>query len=128
MTTTIACAILNSSPFYAYFIAHGDCFHLSDTLLTAFPIPFAVVVDERLEKLGRELQKSLNQNATRTTIRTRDGSEITYAEFYAFKSKAIIDDIDRVLAEHYKFTNEELDFIINYDIKYRMGADDGNSE
>lgn len=30
------------------------------------------------------------------------------------------------LAEHYGFTPEELDFIINYDIKYRMGADEGN--
>ncbi|MFZ3157529.1 MAG: hypothetical protein WA124_08525 [Smithella sp.] len=29
------------------------------------------------------------------------------------------------LAQHYGFTDEELDFIINYDIKYRMGnADD----
>lgn len=25
------------------------------------------------------------------------------------------------LARHYGFTDEELDFIINYDIKYRMG-------
>ncbi|NUN66957.1 hypothetical protein HCU40_19900 (plasmid) [Pseudanabaena biceps] len=32
---------------------------------------------------------------------------------------------DRVLAQHYGFTDEELDFIINYDIKYRMGKDDG---
>jgi hypothetical protein len=31
------------------------------------------------------------------------------------------DEIDRVLAAHYGFTDEELDFIINYDIKYRMG-------
>ncbi len=28
-----------------------------------------------------------------------------------------------VLAKHYGFTDEELDFIINYDIKYRMGQD-----
>ena len=34
---------------------------------------------------------------------------------------SFIDEIDKVLAEHYGFTNEELDFIINYDIKYRMG-------
>lgn len=27
----------------------------------------------------------------------------------------------RVLANHYGFTGDELDFIINYDIKYRMG-------
>jgi len=45
-------------------------------------------------------------------------------------SKAILDEIDRVLAAHYGFTQEELDFIpstkllragINYDIKYRKG-------
>jgi hypothetical protein len=35
--------------------------------------------------------------------------------------KPIIDQIDRVLAKHYGFTDEELDFIVNYDIKYRMG-------
>ncbi len=38
-------------------------------------------------------------------------------------SKPIIDEIDRVLARHYSFTDEELDFIINYDIKYRMGSE-----
>ncbi len=39
------------------------------------------------------------------------------------RSKPFIDDIDRVLAAHYGFTDEELDFIINYDIKYRMGKE-----
>jgi len=33
------------------------------------------------------------------------------------------DEIARVLAAHYGFTDEELDFIINYNIKYRMGRD-----
>jgi hypothetical protein len=45
--------------------------------------------------------------------------------------KTINDEIDRVLAVHYGFTDEELDFIpstklragVNYDIKYRMGRD-----
>jgi hypothetical protein len=31
-----------------------------------------------------------------------------------------------VLASHYEFTAEELDFIINYDIKYRLGLDTGD--
>jgi ATP-dependent DNA helicase RecG len=34
-----------------------------------------------------------------------------------------MDEIDTVLAERYGFTEEELDFIINYDIKYRMGKE-----
>jgi len=36
-------------------------------------------------------------------------------------SKEIINSIDVALYKHYGFTEEELDFIINYDIKYRMG-------
>jgi len=38
-------------------------------------------------------------------------------------SKPIIDEIDRALAHHYGLSDEELDFIINYDVKYRMGAE-----
>ena len=41
---------------------------------------------------------------------------------YPRYSKAIIDEIDRVLARHYGFTDEELDFVINYGIKYRMDS------
>lgn len=37
------------------------------------------------------------------------------------KSKLLIDAIDVALAKHYGFTPEELDHLINYDIKYRMG-------
>lgn len=33
-----------------------------------------------------------------------------------------------VLAKHYGFTDGELDFIIHYDIKYRMGRDGGEEE
>jgi len=40
-----------------------------------------------------------------------------------FLPRRLIDEIDRVLARHYGFTDEELDFIINYDIKYRMGSE-----
>ena len=48
--------------------------------------------------------------------------------YYPRLSKPIIDEIDKVLAKHYGFTEEELDFIINYDIKYRMGDELNESE
>ena len=35
--------------------------------------------------------------------------------------RIILDKIDTVLAGHYGFTAEELDCILNYDIKYRLG-------
>ena len=39
-----------------------------------------------------------------------------------------LDEIDTVLAGHYGFTAEELDFILNYDIKYRLGRDTEDEE
>ena len=42
---------------------------------------------------------------------------------YPRLSKGMIDRIDSGLAEHYGFTDEELDFISNYDVKYRMGRE-----
>jgi len=53
---------------------------------------------------------------------------IKYQEFYPRQSKSIIDQIDCLLAQHYGFTHEELDFIINYDIKYRMGKELNSGE
>jgi hypothetical protein len=43
-------------------------------------------------------------------------------------SKFVIDKIDQCLARYYGLTDEELDFIINYDIKYRMGQDTEESD
>lgn len=42
----------------------------------------------------------------------------------ASRAKASIDEIDFVLGKLFGLTDAEVDFIINYDIKYRMGASD----
>jgi len=42
-------------------------------------------------------------------------------------NKQLAEILDKDLATHYGFTKEELDFIINYDIKYCMG-DELNEE
>ncbi|MGC9259644.1 MAG: Eco57I restriction-modification methylase domain-containing protein [Phycisphaerae bacterium] len=54
-----------------------------------------------------------------------DGVATEFDSFYPAMSKPLLDRIDQALAEHYGLTPEELDFIINYDIKYRMGAENG---
>jgi hypothetical protein len=42
--------------------------------------------------------------------------------------KPILDEIDTVLAGHYGFTAEELDFIVNNNIKYRLGRGAGEED
>ena len=44
------------------------------------------------------------------------------------RQAALLDEIDTVLAGHYGFTAEELDFILNYDIKYRLGRNTEDEE
>ena len=65
--------------------------------------------------------KSYEQNSIVKVKVARNGIKTFEKQYFPSKSKPIIDEIDRVLAKHYGFTDEELDFIINYDIKYRMG-------
>jgi hypothetical protein len=52
----------------------------------------------------------------------QEGGELTESFDYA-SCNPVIHQIDRALARHYGFTDEELEFIINYDLKYRMGEE-----
>jgi hypothetical protein len=72
--------------------------------------------------------KDYNRNAIRKTCFYKATGKVEFDEYHPNKSKPIIDKIDKVLAKHYGFTEEELDFIINYDIKYRMGDELNDNE
>ena len=119
-------SILNSSLFYSWFIAFSDGFHLSDNVVKRFPIDIELVNNQELLELTEKLKADIDNNSFITT-RNTDTDNIEIESFRVNKSKPIIDEIDKVLAKHYGFTDEELDFIINYDIKYRMG-DELNEE
>ena len=111
--------------FYVYFVAYGDCFHLSDTLAAGFPVTEEVLVDNSLAELNKQLMSELDSHSERKSITSRRGGSvdrIEYAEYYGARCKETIDQIDLRLATLYSLTDEETDFIINYDIKYRMGG------
>ena len=74
-----------------------------------------------LSPLLTRYEESLKANKIRKETNNSNSGKIEQDFYFARLSKPIIDEIDKVLAKHYGFTDEELDFIINYDIKYRMG-------
>lgn len=118
---------LSSDVFWWYYSAHYDMFNLGDYQIFGFNLlPLDNEISKKLYSLGREYVNSLLNNSISRDILTPRGI-VSQREFYVRKSKLIINEIDKVLAKHYGFTEEELDFIINYDIKYRMG-DELNSE
>jgi len=118
-------AVLNSNLFWWYYTINFDQFNFKDYMIFGFRFNFPTdkSIVQKLLKLSDKLEKELLENSTTYTInsKTRGSNEtITYNKYL---SKKTMDEIDNVLADHYGFTSEELDFILNYDIKYRMSKE-----
>ena len=67
----------------------------------------------------------MQKNSTMLIRNQRNTGQSTQTQSFKVRtSKPIIDKIDLELGRLLGFTDEETDFIINYDIKYRMGGTD----
>jgi hypothetical protein len=113
-------ALFNSSTFWWYYTVTFDTFNLKDYMLFGFRFtyPQDTTIIQDLCKCCQELMDDFRANAQHL----KRGSTGSYT-VYARQSKHIIDKIDQILAHHYGFTEEERDFIVNYDLKYRMGSE-----
>ena len=130
-TAMVARAFLVSNTFYAFFIALSDAYHCGRDVVLGFPVDceqLSEVQRKALLAIGTRYESDLFRNSVRRRIQYRATGWIEYDEFYPRQSKLIADEIDTVLAQHYGFTPEELDFIINYDIKYRLGRGAGDED
>ena len=114
--------IINSNLFFYCWIISSDCYNLTKGDISKIHYP-EFEKKEIIIRLSKLLTISNYENCNITSYNYLDRGEVNFAQFYPKKSKSIIDEIDKVLAQHYGFTDEELDFIINYDIKYRMGKE-----
>lgn len=114
-------AVISSTVFYWYYIANTDCRNLSLKFIESFPCRLHCLKERSLILEGERLFDDYEKNRVRMDTTYKSGNSVVYYEYHPKHSKPIIDKIDDLLAKYYGFTEEELDFIINYDIKYRMG-------
>ena len=123
-------SILSSSLFFMNYILWSSC-QVVNSRDFNIPIDFSqLTLKKELSILGINLQNSYQENShIKERYYSKKGRSFTMKKqhFFIKFSKPIIDEIDKLLAKHYGFTEEELDFIINYDIEYRMG-DELNDE
>jgi len=124
---------LASNLFTLFYVTWSSCQVVNRPDLE-FPINLGAFSQDDLKKLARLADSCEQDLLDNSSVLVRNysarGRSYTMKKqyFYFRKSKSIIDDIDTILATHYGFTEEELDFIINYDIKYRMGLGGGSAE
>jgi hypothetical protein len=117
--------LLNSSLFYWFWFSISEGYHCGKHEVLDFPVNLDNLSDDiqkQLTNTASKLMKDLKNNS-QIRKRAQKTTKVEYQEFYLSKSKPIIDEIDRALARHYGLSDEELDFIINYDVKYRMGSE-----
>ena len=98
---SIACAILNSTTFYTFFLSYSDAYHCGRELILCFPCDIKSMSFEtrkRLIELNCLLMEDFRTNSIQRRIEYHGTGWIKYDEFYPRQSKPIIDEIDSVLA------------------------------
>ena len=123
--------LLNSNLFYWFLTIYSDCRNLNKREIGSIALDFENLpksLHQPLSDLSMALMDDFKSNSKLLEMSYEKLGKMKIQCIYPKFSKPIIDEIDRVLAQHYGFTEEELDFIINYDIKYRMGKDNGSDD
>lgn len=125
-----ALCALNSTLFRWFISTFSDCRNLNRREVLSLPGDLSEIIKYCGSQVG-ELSKALSTNLQRTAefreMRFNNDTMKVQCIIPRY-SKGIIDKIDEFLAGHYGFTDEELDFIINYDIKYRLGQSEENGD
>lgn len=115
-------SIMNSTLFYWFYTIYSDGHNFTKHVIGSFPFSKpSDITQNKLKYLCNLLMKDLEKKSQIKNAHYKSTGFVEYQEFYPKLSKFIIDEIDKSLAHENGFTDEELDFIINYDIKYRMG-------
>jgi hypothetical protein len=120
-----AFCILNSTLFRWFVNVFSDCRHVNKREVEGFRCDLNRLLQaqqKQVERLAEKLSASLQKHSEFREMRFAHDRLRVQCIIPKF-SKPIIDEIDTMLARHYGFTDEDLDFILNYDIKYRLGRD-----
>ena len=80
---------------------------------------------QTLEKIYGDYIKDIEKNKnTRSTIEGSKYKVDTFGEYKIVKSKSIIDRIDDYIGPLYGLTPEEVEFVKNYELEFRMAGDE----
>lgn len=123
-----AVAVLSSDVFWWWYTITSNLRDLNPSDWKDFPVPESAMNDPGIAQLGAKYVINLQENSSILVRNQKSTGKTETQSFKVQKSKPILDEIDRALAPHYGFQDEEIDFIINYDIKYRMGLGEPSSK
>lgn len=123
-----AIALLSSDLFWWWYTITSNLRDLNPSDIQGFPVSEQILNDTEMRELGAEYLRDLKDNSTMLVRHQKQTGKTETQCFKIQRSKPVIEGIDRRLAVLYGLDSAETDFIINYDIKYRMGAEENEAD
>jgi hypothetical protein len=123
-------AIMSSNLYFWWYQIYSNNLDLKGYEIETFGIPLDKITDEKMkeiEKLYADYLIDIEKNANiRKTNSERKGAYNveSFKEYKIVKSKHLIDKIDDLLCPLYGLTQEETEFIKNYEIEFRVGDEE----
>ena len=116
-------AVLSSNLYFWFYQIFSNNHDLKFYEIQAFGIPFKKDDDniiDKLENVYGEYLKDIEKNVN-VRLSTAYANIDSFKEYKISKSKHLIDKIDDIIGPLYGMTDEEIEFIKNYEIEYRVG-------
>ena len=121
----IGCILSSNLSFWFYQI-YSDNLNWKDCEITSMPVPS--LTNEQIDYLNNLYGEYLEDIELNANVRQSSGSSTyhvsQFKEYKIVKSKSIIDRIDDYICPLYGLTDEERDFVKNYELEFRMAGDD----
>lgn len=118
--------ILSSNLAFWYYQIYSDNLNWKDCEINSMPIP--TLSNNDLKNLSNLYDEYLQDIEANANVRQSTGKSSyhvpEFKEYKIVKSKAIIDRIDDYICPLYGLTQEETEFIKNYELEFRMAGDD----
>lgn len=125
LADAIGCILSSNLSFWYYQIISNNLDWKSDELLS-FTIP--ELTDDNITYLSSLYEEYQTDVEAKANVRQSSGESrynvSQFKEYKIVKSKSIIDRIDDYICPLYGLTNEERDFVKNYELEFRMAGDD----
>ena len=124
LTNAIGCILSSSLSFWFYQI-YSNNLDWKTYEIENFTIP--QLTTENIEYLGSLYSRYLADIEAKANIRTTSGESTynvdSFKEYKIVRSKTIIDEIDDYICPLYGLTQEETDFIKNYELEFRLAGE-----
>ena len=120
--TKLLCAIFSSNLYFWYYHIYSNNLDLKSWDIDIFPIPNLSTLDinsiKSIEVSYDNYTADLEKNSEIQIQNRANVSEVK--TFYARKSKVLIDELDRLIWPFFWLNEEEIGFVISYDLKFRI--------